>query len=439
MALDFAKQYTDISTSDIDLILHACKTVLTNKDSVWTKKNGEGLFDVPMGSFHGAELCDLVGLHLLHQLQEVLPVGMFGLYRDDGLSVVDIDTPSNLERLTKRIRSLMKSAGFDITIDAGSKSTNFLDVSLNMTRESFQPYRKPNSKIQYVHHESNHPPHILKGLPKMVQKRLSSLSIDKKAFDNTKEDYEAALMRSAYKESTLEFEEPPPKPSTRNRRKRAIYFNAPFCTSVKTNIGREFFKILDRNFMTDHRYYKLFNRKTVKLSYSCMPNLKAIIQGHNRKLLENNNSDLPDETCNCRNKKDCPLEGANCRQENIIYKATVSSSGDTKEYIGSSGNSFKSRFSGHKTSFKYEKYRNNTRLSRYIWGLKDKGTPYNIKWSIVNRIGKRNGGAQRRMCLTCNLERLAIASADRKRTLNKRSELTGNCPHNQNSYFPKYF
>ena len=55
MALDFAKQYTDISTSDIDLILHACKTVLTNKDSMWTKKNGEGLFDVPMGSFHGAE------------------------------------------------------------------------------------------------------------------------------------------------------------------------------------------------------------------------------------------------------------------------------------------------------------------------------------------------------------------------------------------------
>ena len=41
-----------------------------------------------MGSFDGAEVCDLVGLFVLSKLQ---PLGLssVGLYRDDGLAVSD--------------------------------------------------------------------------------------------------------------------------------------------------------------------------------------------------------------------------------------------------------------------------------------------------------------------------------------------------------------
>ena len=36
-------------------------------------------------------------------------------------------------------------------------------------------------------------------------------------------------------------------------------------------------------------YLKIYlNRKTVKLSYSCMPNMEAIISGHIRKILKKN-------------------------------------------------------------------------------------------------------------------------------------------------------
>ena len=441
LALEFARQYTGISESEINLILHACKTVLTSNEGTWRKKVGKGLFDVPMGSFHGAELCDLVGLHLMSQLREALPFGMFGLYRDDGLSIVDIDTPSSLERLSKKIRSIMKSAGFNITIDAGSRVTNFLDVSLDLTHQTYQPYRKPNSITQYVHCESNHPPHILKGLPDMILKRISSLSINQETFDRTKDIYEAALQKSGYKKQDLNFQEPltiTPKTSKRNRRKKAIFFNAPFCASVKTNIGKEFFKIINKHFTQDHKYHNIFNRKTVKLSYSCMTNVKSIIQAHNRKIMEqdNVNVNVTSSVCNCRKKEECPLGGGNCRQENIIYKAVVSSELEVKEYIGSSGNSLKQRVASHKTSFNYAKYRNNTRLSSYIWNLKDKQKPFNIKWSIVEKIGKQNNGGKQMLCITCNLERLAIASADRKRALNKRSELTGNCPHKRSHFFP---
>ena len=43
-----------------------------------------------MGSFDGAEICELVGLYLLPQLQN-LNINV-GLYRDDGLAVTNQKT-----------------------------------------------------------------------------------------------------------------------------------------------------------------------------------------------------------------------------------------------------------------------------------------------------------------------------------------------------------
>ena len=36
-----------------------------------------------------------------------------------------------------------------------------------------------------------------------------------------------------------------------------------------------------------HKYYKLFNKNNVKISCSCMPNMKSFIQNHSAKLLSN--------------------------------------------------------------------------------------------------------------------------------------------------------
>ena len=54
----------------------------------WVKKTGNPLFDVTMGSFDGAELCELVGLYLLNKIKPLLGTGNVGLYRDDGLAIV---------------------------------------------------------------------------------------------------------------------------------------------------------------------------------------------------------------------------------------------------------------------------------------------------------------------------------------------------------------
>ena len=53
-------------------ILHGCKSVLFfYQNSAWVKK--EGVFDVTMGSFHGAEIAELVGLYLLSELKNGFP------------------------------------------------------------------------------------------------------------------------------------------------------------------------------------------------------------------------------------------------------------------------------------------------------------------------------------------------------------------------------
>ena len=63
IAIIFAKSYVDIEDSDIYTILHLRKSLLFSTDGVWIKHRGS-LFDVTMGSYDGAEICELVGLFL---------------------------------------------------------------------------------------------------------------------------------------------------------------------------------------------------------------------------------------------------------------------------------------------------------------------------------------------------------------------------------------
>ena len=54
---------------------------------------------------------------------------------------------------------------------------------------------------------------------------------------------------------------------------------------------------------------KIFHKKNVKLSYSCMPNISTLISKGNWKknLKRNKNTESPN--CNCIKKKNCPMEG----------------------------------------------------------------------------------------------------------------------------------
>ena len=56
-------------------------------DNPWVKKNTSVEFDVTMGSYDGADMCEIVGLLMLDMLSKLFEKNSIGLYRDDGLSI----------------------------------------------------------------------------------------------------------------------------------------------------------------------------------------------------------------------------------------------------------------------------------------------------------------------------------------------------------------
>ena len=54
--------------------------------------------------------------------------------------------------------------------------------------------------------------------------------------------------------------------------------------NVATKVGKKFFQILDETIPPGHPLHKVFNRKSVKLSYSTMPNMLKKISAHNSKV-----------------------------------------------------------------------------------------------------------------------------------------------------------
>ena len=113
--------------------------------------------------------------------------------------------------------------------------------------------------------------------------------------------------------------------------------------------------------------------------------MKKIISGHNRKVLNENETNEDEQICNCRGE--CILPGQ-CRSKCVVYKASI----DNIQYIGSTSNEFKVRFRNHKASFTNEDKKSETALSQYIWSNnlnkteKDLIIPPNVKWEILKKM-----------------------------------------------------
>ena len=69
--------------------------------------------------------------------------------------------------------------------------------------------------------------------------------------------------------------------------RKVIWYNPPWNANMKTNLGRKFVNIINRCFPNEHPLHKIFDKHTLKLSYSCMPNIKSTISSHNKAVLPN--------------------------------------------------------------------------------------------------------------------------------------------------------
>ena len=108
-----------------------------------------------MGCFDGAECYEFVGAYrVLNFLGECIDKNSIGLYRHDGLGVFENLSGSQIERIKKNIIKVFKGCGLKITIFANQKSLDLLDVTFALDTETYQPYKKPNSEIKYIHKTS---------------------------------------------------------------------------------------------------------------------------------------------------------------------------------------------------------------------------------------------------------------------------------------------
>lgn len=424
-SLNFAARYVKITREEKKIIHQARKTLLFSNGKPWNKKTNKD-FDVTMGSWDGAEICDLIGLYMLSLMSNL--DAKIGLYRDDGLCVCDL-RPRQVELLKKKLCKIFKDNGLNITIDANVKNVNFLDINLDLSTNTYKPYMKPNDRPTYVHRSSNHPRGILENIPKSVNKRLSKISANEDIFNSAAPPYQEALASSGYN-FKLKFEpQAPNQKKARNRKRKITYFNPPFSSNIKTNVGEQFLKALDKCFPKDHILRKVMNRNTIKISYKCMPNFKREINKHNSKLLKpQTENEVIAPGCNCRDKNEpCPL-GGKCLTDRVIYKATVKEDDDTKStYTGVTKNTFKRRYYGHTSSFRNRDDNQSTTLSSFIWQLKDENKNYDIGWEVIDR-GKEFNPTSRK-CLLCMKEKYHIIHHPTGSTLNLRSELFSTCRH----------
>ena len=344
------------------------------------------------------------------------------------------------EKIKKQFQNIFNENGLKIEILCNLKIVDYLDVTLNLNDGTYKPYRKPNDETLYINAKSNHPPNVIKQLPISIKNRLRNLSSNKNIFDEAARYYQDALDKCGYnhKLSYNSGKNQNRNNEGRSRKRNVIWFNPPFSQNVSTNVAKYFLSLVDKHFpRNNEKFKKIFNRNNLKVSYSCMPNMKTFVNAHNRKVMSEETQPAATRTCNCPRNATCPMDG-NCLSQNTLYAGIITSNlpnyGE-KQYAGVSAPPWKSRLGNHKLSFSKRKYEKTSTIANEVWKIKDKGGEYSIAWRIIAHAGAYNPTSKR--CNLCLSEKLYIAENTGNNLLNQRNELISKCRH-MNKYSLMY-
>ena len=193
---------------------------------------------------------------------------------------------------------------------------------------------------------------------------LSKHSSNEKIFKESTQIDQEALTKSGYNHQLTYQKSINNKNKDIKRSKRKIiWFNPPYSKNVSTEVGNQFLKLINKHFPRHHKFYQLFNKNNAKVSYSCIINMKNMINTHNKKRI-NPPKDNIARTCNCIRKHQCP-HNEKCLTNNVLYKASITTNEEnskTKIYYGVCETAFKRRYANHKKTFNNIKYQTETEL-----------------------------------------------------------------------------
>jgi hypothetical protein len=105
------------------------KSLLFSKNEAWYKIRSTPFFNVAMGRYDSAEVCELVGLYMLSLITPKFN-GYIGLYRGDGLEA--INRPAReVDKAKKDLCKIFRQHGLQLKVEANMKVVNFLDITLH--------------------------------------------------------------------------------------------------------------------------------------------------------------------------------------------------------------------------------------------------------------------------------------------------------------------
>ena len=179
------------------------------------------------------------------------------------------------------------------------KNSQFFTFDFRPWQNIYTFYRRLNNNPIYIDKSLNHPPTILKQLPKSIAKRISETSSNEEILNKSIKIHSKALKQHGFtnehKYLPNELQQPEKKKKEENAKRRS---SSSIHSIQKT--------LLKKHFPTSHILHKIFDNNTVKISYSCMKNINFVISSNNKSLLNPRTTSLGHD---CQRKEICPLSG----------------------------------------------------------------------------------------------------------------------------------
>ena len=226
----------------------------------------------------------------------------------------------------------------------------------------------------------NHLPNVIKELPTYIDKRLSNHSSDEKTFKESAIYYKNPLNKAGYTgKSVYHFASASNQGNeTNNCQWNVIWFNPPNSKHVATRISLSFLHLRDTHFQKCHNFNKISKKIKIKASYSCMQNIKAIINNVNKTILHQNKEIKVG--INCRNRKYFPLTEKSLFPI-IVYVGKITSSRTTQRRFA-----WELQKSHSTSNSSFTKITQKiTELSKVYWEIKKSNFIPNVIWSIVRQ------------------------------------------------------
>ena len=409
---------------------------VNNGQNVWATKN----LSTAMGS-KDSVVTDIVGFAITYELvvEGVLCKDSSVLYRDDGGCFKQMSGPE-VAAWKKKIEAKFKSWGFKMEFSI-SPTLNILDLKISTNEQGlyqYSIYRKPSSKIDYIHIQSDHRRSWLDftEIAQRVRDRCSNVD----SFNQSKNEYIEALTNAGHNETHVKsvfnnvkkrviknkgFQKKPDKSKDTKR----IFFTPYFSSRNKEAPGFIFRKTCQE--ILPPEMAKIISKR-VRTAPKRTSNISEIIQRitdskvkkywENLRLAKAKEKDIK-KSCNCRKPEYCPLDGV-CVGIAGVYQAVIPSENGNKFYIGSSAN-VKTRIQSHRGDVRNGR----TGSSQLANACENEEIgEQEISWSILKTFDRANIGGPR--CQLCIEEAIFILkNVDNENCLNTRQEVLCKCRH----------